>query len=162
MLVFWGAFRLGEILTEKEISFDRFSKLLRKDVRIERDHLTLKVKPQKTEAGLRQGLCALTKRILSSPGFSAFKNNKQVGIQKRNVGKTGFLFKRGRKPHKVSFHGNFKGLLLRRTFQNLKISRKVPGLAKCQDSKIFLKPSMSSMQKFRQMERKLLSALHEK
>jgi len=60
---------------------------LRKNVRIERDHLTLKVKPEKQKLAYnRVYLCELSK-------------------------------------------GNFKGLLLRRTFQNLKILGKVPGLA---------------------------------
>jgi hypothetical protein len=60
---------------------------LRENVRIERDHLTLKVKPEKQKLAYnRVYLCTLSK-------------------------------------------GNFKGLLLRRTFQNLKILGKVPGLA---------------------------------
>jgi hypothetical protein len=60
---------------------------LRENVRIERDHLTLKVKPEKQKLAYnRVYLCKLSK-------------------------------------------GNFKWLLLRRTFQNLKILGKVPGLA---------------------------------
>jgi hypothetical protein len=60
---------------------------LRKNVGIERDHLTLKVRPQKQKLAYdRVYLCVLSK-------------------------------------------GNFKGLLLRRTFQNLKTLGKVPRLA---------------------------------
>jgi hypothetical protein len=90
------------------------------NVRIERDHLTLKVKPKKQKLAYnRVYLCALSK-------------------------------------------GNFKGLLLRRTFQNLKIWGKFQGLPSVRPPKFSQKPSLSSMQTFRQIERKLLSASHEK
>jgi hypothetical protein len=40
MLAFWGAFRLGEILKEKEVFFDKFSNLLGEDVQYTRKNLT--------------------------------------------------------------------------------------------------------------------------
>jgi len=62
MLVFWGAFRLSEKLNREGNFIDRFSKLLRENVRIERDHLTLKVKPEKQKLAYnRVYLCALSK-----------------------------------------------------------------------------------------------------
>ncbi len=117
---FLGCFQVRWNLNREGNFFDRFSKLLLENVRIERNHLTLKVKPEKQKLAYnRVYLCALSK-------------------------------------------GNFKGLLKGGPSKTWKFWGKFQGWPRVRPPKFSQKPSLSSMQTFRQIERKLLSASHEK
>ena len=127
LLAFWGAFRLGEILTEKETFFDKFSNLLWKDLKIEEDHLTLKVKSPKNRklAFDKVYLCALSEKDFC-PVQAMLQLEKMC---KLNFGsemweKPVFRLDGGENLTKSALMKNFKGLLLGTAYQNSKISGK--------------------------------------